>query len=143
MKEAGDADVIVKAAAVGDYRAKEISPRKLKRGEPGGLTLELVQNPDIARAIGERKKPGQILVGFAAETENIAENALEKIEAKNLDIVVANDITEEGAGFESDTNSIEIFFAPRAGLAPRKFSGSKWEAASVILDQAAILTRAK
>ena len=85
------ADYVVKAAAVGDYRAKEISPQKIKRGGKDTLTLELVQNPDISAEAGRLKRPGQILIGFAAETNNVTENARAKLARKNLDYILAND----------------------------------------------------
>ena len=118
------ADYIVKAAAVGDYRAKEISPRKLKREGRETLTLELVQNPDISSEAGKLKRPGQILIGFAAETENITENARAKIVRKNLDYILANDVTAENSGFRSDTNTLKLI--PRSeSEAVQTFSGLK------------------
>ena len=102
------ADYVVKAAAVGDYRAKEISTQKIKRGGKDTLTLELVQNPDISAEAGKLKRPGQILIGFAAETDNIIENARAKILRKNLDCILANDVTAENAGFRSDTNTLTL-----------------------------------
>jgi phosphopantothenoylcysteine decarboxylase/phosphopantothenate--cysteine ligase len=134
MSALPDSDVIIKTAAVGDYRAKQFSPQKIKRGDAASVTLELEQNPDIAFEIGHRKKPSQILAGFAAETQNVRENAISKIERKNLDLVAANDVTAPDAGFASDSNSVEVFFAQRYGMTPRMFSGSKWEVASGILD---------
>lgn len=139
LAETPDSDFIIKAAAVGDYRAKEYSPRKRKRGEAASITLDLEQNEDIASSIGRMKSPGQVLVGFAAETENTRENALDKMEKKHLDMIVANDVTKEGAGFASDTNSVEIHFAGEFGFPYRSISGDKWEVASEILDAAVSL----
>lgn len=102
------ADYIVKAAAVGDYRAKEIHERKIKRGDKDTLTIELVQNPDIAAEIGKLKRDDQILIGFAAETDNIESNARLKLERKNLDYILANDVLAENSGFASDMNTIRI-----------------------------------
>ena len=102
------ADYIIKAAAVGDYRAKEIHERKIKRGNKDTLTLELVQNPDIAAEIGRVKRKNQILVGFAAETDDIESNARLKLERKNLDYILANDVLAKNSGFASDTNTIRI-----------------------------------
>ena len=96
------ADVVIKTAAVADYRPKEISEHKIKK-ENSNLILELVPNPDILQSLGE-KKTHQILVGFAAETQNVLEYAKKKIERKNLDFIVANNIAETGAGFKGDTN---------------------------------------
>lgn len=99
-----DYDVIIQAAAPADYRFSNPSSQKLKKhgGEP--LILQMEENPDIAAAIGERKKPGQILVCFAAETDNLVENAKAKLKKKNADLIVANDVTKPGAGFTVDTN---------------------------------------
>ena len=102
------ADYIVKAAAVGDYRAKEINERKIKRGDKDTLTVELVQNPDIAAETGKLKRDDQILIGFAAETDNIESNARLKLERKNLDYILANDVLAENSGFASDMNTIRI-----------------------------------
>lgn len=101
-------DYIIKAAAVGDYRAKEIHERKIKRGNKESLTLELIQNPDIAAEIGRVKRENQILVGFAAETDDIESNARLKLERKNLDYILANDVLAENSGFASDMNTIRI-----------------------------------
>jgi phosphopantothenoylcysteine decarboxylase/phosphopantothenate--cysteine ligase len=140
IAELPGADVIIKAAAVGDYRAAEFSDQKIKRGS-AAMTLDLRQNDDIAAALGEMKAAGQILIGFAAETERVRENALRKIESKRLDMIVANDVSRRGTGFASDDNSVEIFFAPPSGQTPLKVSGGKWEVASGILDAAANLWR--
>jgi phosphopantothenoylcysteine decarboxylase/phosphopantothenate--cysteine ligase len=139
MSALPDSDVIIKTAAVSDYRAKHFSPQKIKRGGDSDITLELEQNPDIALEIGRRKKPSQILAGFAAETQNVRENAVSKIERKNLDLVVANDVTAPDAGFASDSNTVEVFFARKSGMTPRTFSGGKWEVASGILDSIAAI----
>ena len=118
------ADYVVKAAAVGDYRAKNISQRKIKREGTDTLTLELVQNPDIAAEVGRLKREGQILIGFAAETDNIAEHARAKISRKNLDYVLANDVSTENTGFASDTNTLRLI--PRDPLKHEEiFTGLK------------------
>ena len=100
------ADCTIMAAAVADYRVKETSDRKIKKGE-GDFELTLVRNPDILAELGKNKKG--ILVGFAAETEQLKENALKKLEAKNLDLIVANDVKRSDAGFGVDTNKALIF----------------------------------
>lgn len=101
-------DVVVKSAAVADYRPKDISEQKIKkRGD--NLSLELVRNPDILFELGKQKKK-QVLVGFAAETEDLDKNAIEKINKKNLDFIVANDVTVSGAGFGTDTNIAKLIF---------------------------------
>ena len=102
------ADIIIKAAAVGDYRAKNFSSQKIKRGNKNELTIELEQNPDIAAETGKLKRENQILVGFAAETENLIENAREKIARKNLDFILANDVSGENSGFASDMNTLKL-----------------------------------
>lgn len=102
------ADIIIKAAAVGDYRVKKFSEQKIKRGDKNDLVIELEQNPDIAAEAGKLKREDQILIGFAAETENLIENAREKLERKNLDFILANDVSAEGSGFASDTNTLKL-----------------------------------
>lgn len=104
LKLAPEQDMIIQAAAPADYRAQQIAPQKLKKQGDGALTLTFVPNPDVAKAVGENKKDGQILVGFAAETQNAIENARKKLDSKHLDMIVANDVTLPGAGFDVDTN---------------------------------------
>jgi phosphopantothenoylcysteine decarboxylase/phosphopantothenate--cysteine ligase len=96
--------VIIQAAAPADYRFVEVSAQKLKKhnGEP--RTVTMVENPDVAQAVAARKQAGQTLVGFAAETNNAVANAQRKLRQKGLDLIVANDVTLEGAGFDVDTN---------------------------------------
>lgn len=106
-------DYVIFSAAVGDYRVKEFSPVKMKREGRDTLTLELVQNPDISAEAGRLKREGQVLVGFAAETDNVASNAREKLVRKNLDCILANDVAAEGSGFASDTNTLRLI--PRNG----------------------------
>lgn len=137
MKASEEADVIVKAAAVGDYRAASRAGQKIKRGGAREFNLELVQNRDIAAALGRKKRPGQILVGFAAETQDVIENARRKMAEKNLDIVVSNDVLSKGAGFAVDTNVITIL---ERGAEPLCFSGTKEEAADRLLDAVAART---
>ncbi|MER1993697.1 MAG: bifunctional phosphopantothenoylcysteine decarboxylase/phosphopantothenate--cysteine ligase CoaBC [Eubacteriales bacterium] len=104
MQKAPEQDVIIQAAAVSDYRPAEQKDRKIKKESGSDLTLILTENPDIAKAVGEQKKPGQTLVGFAAETDNLLRNAKSKLGKKKLDLIVANDVTKPGAGFNVDTN---------------------------------------
>ena len=111
MKEAPEQDVIIQAAAVSDYRPAEQKDKKIKKEGGKSLTLELTENPDVAKAVGEIKKPGQILVGFAAETDNVQKNAQSKLTKKNLDMIVANDVTKPGAGFNVDTNIAALITA--------------------------------
>ncbi|WP_088834102.1 bifunctional phosphopantothenoylcysteine decarboxylase/phosphopantothenate--cysteine ligase CoaBC [Paenibacillus tyrfis] len=101
-------DVIIKAAAVADYRPAEQAEHKIKKNEDE-MTMRMVKNPDIAQAVGERKKPSQLLVGFAAETQHLETFAQEKLKRKRCDLLVANDVTMEGAGFGTDTNVVRIY----------------------------------
>lgn len=103
------ADVIFKAAAVADYSPRFTVAQKIKKKEDV-YTLELEKNPDILLELGQRKQPHQILVGFAAETENLEENARRKLDQKKLDLIVANDITQPGAGFGQDTNIVKLVY---------------------------------
>lgn len=106
MERMDQQDIIIKTAAVADYRPANPSEQKIKKSD-GELSLSFVRNPDILKAIGERKSH-QVLVGFAAETENVLEYAKAKIEKKNLDFIVANNVSVAGAGFASDTNVVTI-----------------------------------
>jgi phosphopantothenoylcysteine decarboxylase/phosphopantothenate--cysteine ligase len=107
MLRGRSADIVIKAAAVADYRTAERAEQKLKKKE-GELTLHLVKNSDILADLGRQKAAGQILVGFAAETENLQENAAAKLAAKNLDMIVANDVLADGAGFNVATNIVRF-----------------------------------
>lgn len=100
----GEMDVIIQAAAPADYRFARKYDQKLKKQSGQPLIVELTENPDVAAEVGRRKKPGQTLVGFAAETEKVTEHAMIKLDKKNLDMIVANDVTQPGAGFNVDTN---------------------------------------
>ena len=126
-------DAVIKAAAVADYRPKERAGQKIKKQE-GGLTLELVRNPDILRELGE-KKTHQLLVGFAAETEHVLDYARAKLEKKNLDFIVANDVSRKDAGFSADTNCVTIL--ARDGACTEYPLMGKRQLADVILDHVA------
>lgn len=106
--EFSDADCVIMAAAVADYRAKNISEQKIKKTKEDEITLELVKNPDILKEISS-KKTSQVVVGFCAESENLIENAKEKIAKKGCDFLVANDISRKDIGFSSDFNEVIIF----------------------------------
>lgn len=106
-------DFIIKAAAVGDYRPAEPATEKLKK-QADSLTVPLVRNPDILAELGRRKHSGQLLCGFAMETQNLLENAVEKLRRKNCDMLVANSLREEGAGFQTDTNRVILLYADGA-----------------------------
>jgi len=132
MKEAPGQDVIIQAAAVSDYRPAEQKDKKIKKAGGENLILELTENPDIARAVGEKKKPGQTLVGFAAETDNVQQNAKGKLTKKNLDMIVANDVTKPGAGFNVDTNIAALITADGIEEQPLQ---TKRQLAEKILDK--------
>lgn len=100
-------DIVIKAAAVADYRAKSVSPQKIKKLDEN-LTIELEKNVDILSTITKRKKQKQIIVGFAAESDNLIENARDKLVRKNMDLIVANDISKEDSGFNVDWNQVVI-----------------------------------
>lgn len=99
-------DIVIKSAAVSDYRPKEVHAHKMKKGE-GPLVLELDKAPDILKEVGQRKER-QYVVGFAAETQEVLQHAKSKLERKNLDMIVANDVLQEGAGMGSDTNIVTL-----------------------------------
>jgi phosphopantothenoylcysteine decarboxylase/phosphopantothenate--cysteine ligase len=123
------ATIVIKSAAVSDYRAKVIFPQKMKRKGP--VTLELEPTADILKEISARKQ-AQIVVGFAAETENVLENARQKLAAKNLDAIVVNDVSREGIGFDSERNQVTIITHDELVEVPET---SKWEVAQRVLDQ--------
>lgn len=104
---AAKADVLVFAAAVADYKPKAVSAVKMKK-QADTITLELIKNIDIAKAIGSLKKPGQFTIGFALETNNEIAHAREKLQTKHLDMIVLNSLQDAGAGFSHDTNKITI-----------------------------------
>jgi len=123
------ATIVIKTAAVSDYRAKSASPQKIKRKGP--LTLELEPTADILKEISLHKQ-SQIVVGFAAETENALENARQKLAAKQLDAIVVNDVSREGIGFDSDRNEVTIITHDEVVEVPET---TKWEVAQRVLDQ--------
>ncbi len=131
---AGEQDVIIKAAAVADYRPAEVADGKIKKGAGEGLTLELRRTDDILAYLGEHKRPGQILCGFSMETENLIENSRKKLLKKNLDIVAANSLRQEGAGFGVSTNVLT--FITREGETELPLL-TKDEAAHKLLDMIA------
>jgi phosphopantothenoylcysteine decarboxylase/phosphopantothenate--cysteine ligase len=107
-REAADADIVIMAAAVADYRPKQQLSGKMKKKD-GDLTLELERTEDILKSLGETKRPGQILIGFAAETENLEQYALDKLKRKNLDWIAANDVSRRDIGFGSDANAVTLY----------------------------------
>lgn len=107
LASSDSADIIVKAAAVADYRPKAVSAEKVKKSG-GDMTIELERTTDILKTLGERKKSGQFICGFSMETENLIENSRKKLLAKNADMIVANNLKQEGAGFGGDTNVVTL-----------------------------------
>jgi phosphopantothenoylcysteine decarboxylase/phosphopantothenate--cysteine ligase len=126
------ADVVIGAAAVGDFKPAQTAARKIKKTEEARLTLELVETTDILRELGRRRLPGQILVGFAAETDDVIAYARRKLEQKNLDLIVANDVTAEGAGFDAETNIVTLI--RRDGGVTHLPKMSKDDVAQAVLD---------
>lgn len=110
LAAAGDADVVVMAAAVADFRPKAANPVKLSKSE-GVPELVLEPTPDILAELGRRRRPGQVLVGFAAETHELRSRARAKLEAKGVDVLIANDVAAPGVGFDHDTNAVTILGA--------------------------------
>lgn len=135
---AQEQDVIIQAAAPADYRFAETFPQKLKKAAGTPLTLTLVENPDIAAAVGRMKRPGQTLVGFAAETEHVLSNARAKLQKKNLDLIIANDVSQPGAGFNVDTNIVTLITADGTRAYPLR---TKRALADDILDAVQALRR--
>lgn len=109
-------NVLIAAAAPADFRAREVPDQKIKRGEQTDLTLELVANPDIVRQCAANKRAGQIVIGFAAETGDPTKEAMRKLREKNLDAIVANDVTAQGAGFDVETNRV-VWISPDTATA--------------------------
>lgn len=138
-------DLAVMAAAVADYRPAAVADRKIKRGGEGGEsgnaapTLELVENPDIAAALGATKRPGQLLIGFALETDHEADHAAAKLERKRLDAIVLNSLRDKGAGFGVDTNKVTVIKA--SGETTEYPLKSKREVAEDIADSIASLLK--
>ena len=133
-------DMLIQSAAPADYRAREVAKSKIKKQGGAGLTLELVENPDVAAALGSAKRADQVFVGFAAETDDVLANAQSKLSRKNLDMIVANDVTAQGAGFDVDTNIVTLITRERTQALPLM---SKDESAERIVTRALELLREK
>src|SRR5579863_2177136 len=131
------ASIVIKTAAVSDYRPKSAAGQKLKRKGP--MTLDLEATPDILKELALRKS-SQIIVGFAAETENVLENARQKLVSKNLDAIVVNDVSREGVGFDSDRNAVTIISRDEVVEVPET---TKWEVAQRVLDQVVRLRKSR
>ena len=131
------ATIVIKTAAVADYRPKSAASQKIKRTGP--ITLELEPTTDILAELARRKQ-SQIIVGFAAETQNVLENAHKKLASKSLDAIVVNDVSQEGVGFDSDRNAVTIITQTEVVEVPET---TKWEVAQRVLDQVARLRERK
>ncbi len=133
MAEFPAVDVVIKAAAVADFKPREVAGQKIKKIHPeDGMTVVLDQNPDILKTLGSVKKQ-QFLVGFAAETQNLLENAAAKVKKKNLDMIVANDVSMKGAGFNTDTNIVKFLY-PDGQIEALEIL-SKDDVAEILLDR--------
>ena len=135
LKRMSEATIVIKTAAVADYRPRQAAEQKIKR--TGTMSLDLEPTPDILTEIS-LKKGSQIVVGFAAETENVLENARKKLTAKALDAIVVNDVSREGVGFDSDRNAVTIITQSDVVEVPET---TKWEVAQRVLDQVARLRK--
>lgn len=139
LREVTRSDVVIMAAAVGDYRPAAQAKHKIKRGR-GALELQLVQNPDILASLRARSREC-LLVGFAAETRDLVANARRKLRAKGLDLVVANDVAAEGAGFDVDTNIVTLI--GRGGRIERLPKMAKEDVAAAILDRVCAMRKSR
>ena len=133
MEKAERADLIIKAAAVADFRPLVRGDQKVKKADAETMMVELQRNPDILAELGQQKGP-RILIGFAAETQELLKHAREKLENKNLDMIVANNVMQEGAGFDGDTNIVRFLTAD--GKVEELPQMAKQEVAEILLDRA-------
>lgn len=133
LSRAPKCDIIVKAAAVADYAPESVSTQKIKKSD-ADLSIALKRNPDILESLGKNKSAGQVLVGFCMETQDLLANAQKKLEKKNCDLMVANSLTEPGAGFGCDTNTVTILKKNGEKLTPENMS--KEALAHIILSEA-------
>ncbi len=134
LERASDCRIIIKAAAVSDYRPRQAAEQKIKKGTDT-VSLELVKNPDILALLGEKKKDSHyLLVGFAAETEALLSHATQKLKAKQLDMIVANDVSRTDAGFEAETNIVKIIY--KDGTVEESDLMAKDDIADLVLDRA-------
>jgi len=137
LENQSETDILIKAAAVCDFRPKTVQAQKIKKGS-GAPVLKLVKNPDILTELGEmRANRACLLVGFAAETEEIIAHAEEKLKKKHLDMIVANDVSRKDAGFESDTNMVKVLY--KGGRIEETPLMKKTEVADLVLDRAKAL----
>lgn len=130
-KRAGECDIIIKSAAVADYRPTKVATEKIKKKDGEASSIELERTEDILAYLGAHKREGQFICGFSMETENMLENSKKKLSKKNVDMIVANNLRTEGAGFGTDTNVVTIIMADETWQLPIM---SKDEVANAIFD---------
>lgn len=140
MSRLAEQDIVIKAAAVGDYRPAKPAEEKLKKGD-GELNIPLVRNPDILAEIGQNKREGQTVCGFSMETRDLLQNSREKLQRKNCDLMVANNLREAGAGFACDTNIVTLLY--RDGHSEPIDLIKKDELADIVLDRLLALRQGK
>jgi phosphopantothenoylcysteine decarboxylase / phosphopantothenate---cysteine ligase len=133
LKLLPQASIVIKTAAVADYRPRQVAEQKIKR--TGAMSLELEPTADILAELSRHKR-SQLVIGFAAETQNVLENARKKLSSKSLDAIVVNDVSREGVGFDSDRNAVTIITHDEVVEVPET---TKWEVAQRVLDQVARL----
>lgn len=136
----GDTDILIMAAAVADYRPAEYSDKKIKKNADE-MSVQLERNPDVLKTIAPEKSDRQVFAGFAAESNDVRENAIRKLSEKNLDFIVANDISRSDIGFETDENEVSMYFADGSVLESGKTD--KKQVAGIILEKALELFRKK
>ena len=138
LRYAPEQDILIQSAAPADYRAEQIADQKIKKNHGEDFVLRLVENPDVAATLGKNKREDQVFVGFAAETNDVLAHAQGKLVKKNLDMIVANDVTLPGAGFDVDTNIVTFITREETIALPVL---SKDEVADRILSQAILLRK--
>ena len=130
ISRSDEQDIIIKSAAVADYTPANVSDQKVKKKD-GDMAIELVRTKDILKTLGENKKEGQFLCGFSMETQNMLENSRAKLEKKKIDMIAANNLKEQGAGFNTDTNVITLITKDEEKQLPKM---TKEEVADALLD---------
>ena len=132
MSHADESDFIFKAAAVADYTPTTVADNKIKKKDED-MSIPLRRTQDILKSLGEKRKPGQVICGFSMETENMVENSRAKLAKKNIDMIIANNLKVEGAGFGTDTNVITVITKDSCDELEKM---SKFDAANAIIDRA-------
>ena len=140
FRQLDEASIVLMAAAVADFRPAETYPTKLKK-QDGFSVLKLAPTGDIVAEVARRRRPEQLVIGFAAEAERVLENAAQKLRDKHLDLIVVNDVTQEGAGFEVDTNIVTLLFPDGRAVPLPKMT--KFDVANRVLDEVAELRKSQ